>query len=103
MTSQQAQAQIDAIDRRIAVVRWELHIRVPLIDTMSARSWQDAWDAHPQLRAETDELYRQRGELQLQRDNAAHKEWQAQQRRERAAHRASVRKSLLAERAQRAA
>lgn len=83
-TSQQAQEQIDGIDRKINVVRWALHIRSPLINTLSARSWQDAWDRHPNLRAQETELFRQRGIAQQVRDEAINTEWKSQQRRTRA-------------------
>lgn len=84
-TSQTAAERIDQIDRQINIVRWELHIRVPLIDTLSAASWQAAWDRHPDLSAREDALFRQRGIAQRERDEAEHRAWQRQQRQERAA------------------
>lgn len=79
-TAQTPHQQIALIDRQIDVTRWELHLRCPLIDTLSAASWQAAWDRNPQISARSDELYRQRGIAQQARDEAEHKTWQAQQR-----------------------
>lgn len=88
--------RIEQIDKRINIVRWELHLRVPLIDTLSAASWQAAWGAHPYLRAREDELFRQRGVAQQERDEANHKAWLSQQRSERAKARHALRRSKAA-------
>lgn len=65
--------RIALIDRQIDATRWELHLRCPLIDTLSARSWQDAWDRNPTLRDRETDLFRQRGIAQQERDEAEHK------------------------------
>lgn len=95
-TSQSPRQRIEQIDRQIDVVRWELHLRVPLINTLSAASWQSAWDRCPHLRARTDELYRQRGIAQQERDEADHKAWLSQQRSERAKARYALRRQKIA-------
>lgn len=57
--------EILAIDRKVKSIHQTLRHLVA-IDPMSAESWQAAWDAHPDLRAEEQELYRQRGVMQAQ-------------------------------------
>lgn len=85
---------IEQIDRQINVNRWALHLRCPLINTLSARSWQNAWDRHPDLRAREDELFRQRGIAQQECDEAEHKAWLSQQRSERAKARHAAKRAL---------
>lgn len=54
-------AQIDlAIDRIHRKLR-----RLETIDPMSAESWQNAWDRHPDLHQQEHDLYRLRGIAQI--------------------------------------
>jgi len=61
--------EIAKIDRKID----DLHAKMQSlekIDPESAKSWQAAWDAHPDLEAMQHDLYRQRGIAQWARDAA---------------------------------
>lgn len=86
-TASSPQQRLAEIDGRINMVRWALHLRSPLIDTLSAKSWQAAWDRNPGLRAQESDLFRQRGIAQQERDAAEHKAWMTAQRIERASRR----------------
>lgn len=69
------QSAIRKIDRQIDAIRSELRSRITgKFSPTSAADWQVAWDRHPELRAQETALFRQRGELQLQRDNAWHEQ-----------------------------
>jgi len=59
--------QLAAIDRRIDAIHAEL-CRLETIDQFSASSWQEAWDKHPDLRAEERALYLSRYDAQQARD-----------------------------------
>ena len=63
---------IPEIDRAINANRKQLR-NLERIDLLSAASWQDAWDRHPDLRAIDNELFRQRGNAQRERDEKAFK------------------------------
>lgn len=52
--------QIDAIHRKIC--------KLETFDEMMAEGWQSAWDKHPDLLAAEQELFHQRGQLQVERD-----------------------------------
>lgn len=79
--------QIALIDKRIDGVRMELFRRVGRFNTMSANSWQLAWDRHPDLYARQSGLFCQRGVLQQVRDAEAERAYRADQRRVRASYR----------------
>ena len=70
---QTAVRSIPQIDKAIDAIHRKL-CRLEAIDTMSAESWQDAWDKHPDLREKETALYRERGEAQQVRDVEANKE-----------------------------
>lgn len=89
-TAASPQQRIAEIDGRINVARWALHLRSPLIYTLSAKSWQAAWDRNPGLRAQEADLFRQRGIAQQERDAAEHKAWMTVQRIERASRRKAL-------------
>jgi hypothetical protein len=63
---------IPQIDKDITANRKQLR-RLEKIDTMSAASWQDAWDRHPDLNARERDLYLERGLAQQARDEAQYK------------------------------
>jgi hypothetical protein len=63
---------IPQIDKDITAIRRQLQ-RLEKIDTMSAASWQNAWDKHPDLLAKENAFYRERYEAQLVRDEKAYK------------------------------
>lgn len=79
--------QIAQIDRNIDGISLELFRRAGRFNTMSADSWQLAWDRNPDLRARREELYRQRGELQIIRDAETERAYRAEQRRVRRSYR----------------
>lgn len=79
--------RIAQIDKQITAVRRTLRSR-ETVDTMSAESWQAAWDKHPDLHAQSNDLWRQRGIAQQERDEADHKEHLRQLRSDRAKARA---------------
>lgn len=56
---------ISKLDVEITGVTRELRKR-ERIDRLSSASWQAAWDKHPDLHTRHSDLYRQRGEAQLQ-------------------------------------
>lgn len=62
--------KISEIDRQIDLVTTSM-LRLNKINRLSAASWQRAWDKHPEMRARYDELYRQRGHAQHERDRTA--------------------------------
>lgn len=64
----EAIARIAEIDRGIDALLKELCSLVPRFRRTDAGGWQEAWDRHPQLKARLDDLYRQRGEAQEERD-----------------------------------
>jgi predicted transcriptional regulator len=57
--------EIGRLDRAIKAIHRELR-RLEKVHTLSAESWQAAWDKHPVLRARERELYRRRGIAQNQ-------------------------------------
>lgn len=61
-------AAISQIDRKIDGIRTEVCRRTLLMNIFSSESWQRAWDRHPELRARQNELFRQRGIAQQERD-----------------------------------
>ena len=61
-------AEIRQIDREIDAVRRTLRSREK-VKLLSARSWQTAWDKHPELYEQQRALFWQRGDLQMQRDH----------------------------------
>ena len=72
---------IDALDGVIDQINARLRT-LETIDEMSAASWQAAWDKHPELRAATQSLYAQRGELQRQRDQGEEDQEEENEERE---------------------
>jgi len=83
MTPHQAIAQIDILldaNRDATIRRLGFNPR-------TAREWQACWDRLPMYRARRDELYRQRGLLQIDRDAADHREWKSAERKRLAAER----------------
>src|SRR5262245_7741878 len=72
-----AAAQISKVDQQIDAIHAELNRREK-IKALSAGSWQQAWDRHPDLRSAEQELFRLRGQLQIERDEAAAKMARAQ-------------------------
>lgn len=78
--------QIRLIDKRIDGIRLEMFRRTR-VSIFDAGSWQLAWDRNPDLHARSEELFRQRGELQQVRDAKAEREFRAAQRRLRASYR----------------
>lgn len=62
-------ARISQIDRQIDAVRKDL-LSKATVNQLSSHSWQAAWDQFPELRRRERDLYRQRGEAQLERDIA---------------------------------
>jgi predicted transcriptional regulator len=64
--------EISRLDRAIKAIHRELR-RLEKITTLSAESWQAAWDKHPDLRARENELYRRRGIAQQQ--NQERRRW----------------------------
>lgn len=87
-TLSEVQAQIRQIDRNIDGIRSALYAR-GRFDNLSAHGWQLAWDRNPDLHARETELFRQRGELQQQRDALIESEYRAEQRRQRRTRRAA--------------
>lgn len=77
MTS--AAARISKVDQQIDAIHAELN-QLEKINRLSAASWQRAWDRHPALRSSEQELFRVRGHLQTERDEAAAKMATAQKR-----------------------
>jgi hypothetical protein len=75
--------QIRIIDKRIDGIRLELHRRGPAFSTFDSHGWQCAWDRNPDLYARHNDLFRQRGDLQVIRDAEIEKRWRAQERAER--------------------
>ncbi len=73
---------ISEIDKQIDMIHRELHRREK-IKFLSAESYQNAWDAHPDLRAKEQELYRQRGLAQRDRDQREYDAAMARARVER--------------------
>ena len=58
-------AEIVQIDRQIDANRRELKAR-ETFDRFSSEGWQAAWDKHPDLHARECDLFRQRGEAQIE-------------------------------------
>lgn len=58
---------IDQIDKAIKANHRQLR-SLEKITPLSAESWQIAWDKHPELRIRENDLYRERGESQLERN-----------------------------------
>lgn len=61
--------QIRNIDKEVDAITAELE-KLETIDPMSAESWQAAWDKHPDLFQRFNLLFRRRGTLQAERDEA---------------------------------
>lgn len=70
MTTRTPRQAISAIDRQIDANRAALIRRLGFAPQVSAAEWQRAWDRCPDLHQREHELYRQRGQLQRQRDLA---------------------------------
>ena len=94
--------EISRIDKDINAVHTQLR-RYEKIDTMSAASWQDAWDKHPHLHAREKMLYGERYEAQMVRDAAAYKAAMVTKRRENATFRKESAARFKADRAREAA
>ena len=75
---------IKVIDRKIDGIRKELIRRVGAFNTLSADSWQLAWNRNPDLDARHNALFRFRGVAQQTRDLIIECEYQAELRRLRA-------------------
>lgn len=78
----QARKQIADIDRKITAVVAEL-LRLTGTKPRSSSGYQKAWDAHPALRREYNDLYCRRGAAQQARDAEDWKAAQIVARRER--------------------
>lgn len=78
----QAQKAIAEIDQKIDAVVAELH-RLTGTKPRTAGGYQKAWDKHPALRREYNDLYCRRGAAQLDRDAEEWKAAQSAARRER--------------------
>jgi len=59
---------IAQIDKDINAVHRQLR-RLEKIDTLSAASWQNAWDKHPDLHEKAAALYRERDKAQCIEDD----------------------------------
>ena len=94
--------EISRIDKDINAVRKQLR-RLEKINPMSAASWQDAWDKHPELHAQEKMLYGERYEAQMVRDAAAYKAAMVTKRRENATFRQESAARFKADRAREAA
>lgn len=86
MNSTQAIEEIAKVDLLLDANMVDLFKRVRCIPD-SCAAFETAHRLCPDLTVRRDVLMRQRGNLQLVRDEAINREWQAQQRREAAARR----------------
>lgn len=74
--------QIAEIDRDINATTRQLR-HLERVNVMSAESWQNAWDKHPDLENRFRALYLERGLAQRERDEKAHKMVMREQRARR--------------------
>lgn len=74
---------IEKIDEAINENRRNLMARLHCNPECSARAWQNAWDRCPDLWVREQDLYRQRGDAQVVRDEGLNAAWKIEQRQHR--------------------